>query len=258
MLTIADLFKMQATLNERVGLDDQRFAKAFFGHEGPAFKPEDLMAAGEWIDDMLKAMSSEIEELRDCTYWKHWSQEAQHGFRYKIKDVGAARKEVIDILHFWISLAQVLGMSPEMVGGMYSAKSAQNIKRQDDGYSIEVKDLAWQLFQENPHLFHVAPGHKTWDEPKSFEDLLEVAQDYYLKVAKAEIEGGQQDDGYSIEVKDLAWQLFKENSSSDAVWGAAESLGDLPDSTVQHYLRRAKRKLENLANLGRDLHSSLP
>lgn len=183
MLTIADLFKMQATLNERVGLDDQWFTEAF---AGPPFEDGDLIRAGLWIDDMLKAMSSEIEELRNCTFWKHWSQEAQHGFRYKVKDVGAARKEVIDILHFWIGLAQVLGMSPEMVCGMYLAK---NIRRQDDGYSIEVKDLAWQL--------------------------------------------------------------FKENSSSDAVWGTAESLEDLPDSTVQHYLRRAKRKLENLADLGR-------
>lgn len=192
MMTIADLFKLQSKFNERVGLDDQKFADRLSGTEER--HPPDigvLIEAGQWIDDILKAMSSEIEELRDCTYWKHWCQEAQRGERYKIKDVEAARKEVIDLLHFWISLAQVVGMSPEMVCGMYAAKLAKNIRRQDDGYSIEVKDLAWQLFKDHPadHVYSDGLLLAT-----SLEDLPAETAAHYLAWAKAKIEGRNQDE----------------------------------------------------------------
>lgn len=177
MLTIADIFKMQSTLNKRVGLDDKRFAVVF----SKECSAEHLIEAGQWIDDILKAMSSEIEELRDCTFWKHWATEAQSGQRYRIKDVEAARKEVIDLLHFWISLAQILGMSPEMVSGMYAAKLAKNIRRQDDGYSIEIKDLAWQLFNEHPYD---SPTGQPYPEAHSLEDLPNEVAAYYLDWAK--------------------------------------------------------------------------
>lgn len=154
MLTIADLFRLQATLNKRVGLDDEKFATGFATQPGIVVERGELLVeAGRWIDDMLKAISSEIEELRNCCHWKHWGQEAQNGHRYEVKNIEAVRKEVIDILHFWISLAQIAGMSPEMVSGMYAAKLATNIKRQDDGYNIEAKDYAWYLFKMKTEMF---------------------------------------------------------------------------------------------------------
>lgn len=175
MLTLTEFFKLQSTLNKHVGLDDKRFARAFL----PDVKPihADLLKAGQWIDDMLKAMSSEMEELRNCTYWKHWCSEAQTGERYRVKDVGAARKEVIDILHFWIALAQILGMSPEMVSDMYKAKLAKNIRRQDDGYSIEEKDLAWKLFNKHPYD---SPTGQPYPEARSLEDLPDEVTDGFV------------------------------------------------------------------------------
>lgn len=180
MLTLTEIFELQSTLNKRVHLDDKRFADAFKHTRSTQVA---RLEAGRWIDDMLKAMSSEIEELRDCTYWKHWCSEAQKGERYKVKDVTAARKEVIDIFHFWISLAQILGMSPDMVSDMYAAKLATNIKRQDDGYSIMQKDLALYLWQRYPN-----------DNPmgyiglvESLEDMPEDVAKFYLDWAKKEI-----------------------------------------------------------------------
>jgi hypothetical protein len=192
MLTVADLFKMQNTLNERVGLDAGAFQALFSDGKmpdtpSPAYRKR-LADAGEWIDDMLKAMSSEIEELRDCTYWKHWCTEAQEGRRYEIKDIEAARKEVIDMLHFWISLAQILGMTPEMVCGMYSSKLAKNIKRQDDGYSIEEKDLAWKLFCEHPYDNPFSDAHDR--NVQSLEDLPEKIAAWYLDWAKRKRQDG--------------------------------------------------------------------
>lgn len=187
MLTLTEFFESQSTLNKRVGLPEERFAKAFNNRPKSVMPNITLVEAGEWIDDMLKAMSSEMEELRDCTYWKHWCSEAQNGERYKIKDVTAARQEVIDILHFWISLAQILGMSPEMVSDMYAAKLTKNIKRQNDGYSIEEKDLALYLWQRYPD-----------DNPMGYNGLVETLEDmpddvaaYYLDWAKKETVTGE-------------------------------------------------------------------
>lgn len=171
------LFELQRTFNERVGLDDEYFARHFSANQ--PYKHA-LIEGGQWIDNMLKAMSSEIEELRNCTYWKHWCSEAQEGQRYKIKDLQAARKEVIDMLHFWISLCQILGMSADMVGDMYETKLAKNIKRQDDGYSIEKKDLAWELFMQHPDR-NSKLGSLVGE---SLEDLSQDAQVYYISWAK--------------------------------------------------------------------------
>jgi hypothetical protein len=177
MLSLHGFFRAQQTLNERVGLNDQYFLKAF---AKATADPGALQAAGEWIDDMLKAISSELEELRKCTHWKHWSQEAQEGRRYEVKDVAAARKEVIDLLHFWISLAQILGMSPEMVSDMYEQKLAKNLKRQDDGYNIEIKDYAWQLYRDHPDD-HPFDGNYV---AESLEDLPDHVAEHYLEWAK--------------------------------------------------------------------------
>lgn len=99
-----------------------------------------------------------------------------------VKDIDAARKEVIDMLHFWISIAQAVGMTPEMAENMYKTKLAKNLKRQDDGYSIQQKDRAWILFTRNRY------GHP-WAQPSdadamSLEDLGENVQQYYLDWAR--------------------------------------------------------------------------
>lgn len=52
----------------------------------------------------------------------------------------------------------------------------KHLERQDDGYSIEVKDLAWRLFRKYPNI--------------------KLAQDYYLGWAKAKIEAAMQAEGY--------------------------------------------------------------
>ncbi len=102
--------------------------------------PVALVNNGLTIDDTLKAISSEIEELRDCTAWKHWCDEAKQGRRYEIIDLDNARLEVIDLLHFWITLAQAVGLTARQAFELYFSKSEVNIKRQREGYSFLEKD----------------------------------------------------------------------------------------------------------------------
>ena len=125
---LKQLFEWQAELNKRTGFDAQALREDF-----------DPQIAGEWITNYLAAMSSEIEELRDCTYWKHWCAEARAGKRFKLNDLQNARVEVIDMLFFWISLAQCVGLNADDVFRLYQQKLKINHNRQSNGYTMHGK-----------------------------------------------------------------------------------------------------------------------
>ena len=126
---LRELFQWQAELNKRTGFDAQALRENF-----------DPQRAGEWINNYLAAMSSEIEELRDCTYWKHWCAEAQAGRRFELGDLQNARVEVIDMLFFWISLAQCVGLNADDVFRLYEQKLKVNHDRQSKGYAMQAKN----------------------------------------------------------------------------------------------------------------------
>lgn len=128
---LPELFAHQAELNKRIGFDPQELKRSF-----------DPRKAGEWLNNYLMAMGNELEELRDCTYWKHWCAEAKQGRRFEIHDLQNARVEVIDMLFFWISLAQCVGLDAEGVMDLYQQKLRVNHQRQDQNYSMAGKDEA--------------------------------------------------------------------------------------------------------------------
>jgi dimeric dUTPase (all-alpha-NTP-PPase superfamily) len=125
---LKELFEKQAELNKRIGFDAHAMRANF-----------DSQKAGEWLNNYLMSMSNELEELRDCTYWKHWCKEAKEGRRFEVHDLQNARVEVIDMLFFWISIAQCLGMNADDVMNLYQQKLSVNHKRQDTNYSMATK-----------------------------------------------------------------------------------------------------------------------
>lgn len=125
---LEELFRHQAELNKRIGFDPEVLRERF-----------DPRVAGEWLNNYIAAASNELEELRDCTYWKHWCQEAKDGRRFELFDLQNARVEVIDLLFFWISMAQCLGLSAADVINLYQQKLKVNQARQDNGYSMSAK-----------------------------------------------------------------------------------------------------------------------
>ena len=128
---LRELFALQAELNRRTGFDAAALRERF-----------DPQAAGEWLNNYIAASSNELEELRDCTYWKHWCAEAQEGHRYRLHDLQNARVEVIDLLFFWISLAQCVGLDADDVVELYRQKLAVNHDRQDGDYAMATKTEA--------------------------------------------------------------------------------------------------------------------
>ena len=124
-----EIFRLQGELNKKIGLDTQSLRDEF-----------DPQRAGQWLNDYIAAASNELEELRDCTYWKHWCAEAQQGRRFALHDLQNARVEVIDLLFFWVSMAQCVGLTAEEVYELYLQKLKVNRQRQERGYSMTSKD----------------------------------------------------------------------------------------------------------------------
>jgi dimeric dUTPase (all-alpha-NTP-PPase superfamily) len=81
----------------------------------------------KWILNYSRALGQELSELIDSVPWKWWAQ-------YQNFDEQNAKVEIIDMLHFLVSLAQVMGMGAQDVFDLYKGKHAINHKRQDDGY----------------------------------------------------------------------------------------------------------------------------
>ncbi len=126
-----ELFELQGELNKRIGHDTQAFKDNF-----------DPQKAGLLLNDYLMAAANELEELRDCTYWKHWCKEAREGRRFELHDLQNARVEVIDLFFFVISMAQCVGLTAQEVVDLYKQKLQVNHARQDRNYSMADKDEA--------------------------------------------------------------------------------------------------------------------
>ena len=109
---LEEIFRLQEQLNRRIGVhttdmtDEQR---------------------QQWLLNYCRAMTQEIAELTDSVPWKWWA-------KYQKFDKQNARVEVVDLLHFLISIAQVLEMTPQDIFEAYTKKHQVNVARQDSGY----------------------------------------------------------------------------------------------------------------------------
>ncbi|HEX2948476.1 MAG TPA: dUTPase [Armatimonadota bacterium] len=110
---LSTLFDMQEQLNRRIGVDTRDMAD------------DDRI---QWVLNYCRAMNQEIAELTDSVPWKWWA-------KYQAFDVQNCRVEVVDLLHFLISTAQVLGMTADDIFTAYTKKHAVNVQRQENGYT---------------------------------------------------------------------------------------------------------------------------
>lgn len=110
---LREMFRMQALLNQRIGI-----------RESGQMTEEEQQ---KWVLNYCRAMSQEIAELTDSIPWKWWA-------RYQKFDLQNARVEVVDLFHFLISVAEILGMSADDVFTYYKDKNRVNLQRQDSGY----------------------------------------------------------------------------------------------------------------------------
>jgi dimeric dUTPase (all-alpha-NTP-PPase superfamily) len=115
---LENIFDLQEQLNLRIGVDMEKMN-------------DDERA--NWILNYVRAMQQELAELTDSVPWKWWA-------KYQEFDKQNARVEIVDLFHFLISLAQVMGMSAEDVHEAYLKKNQVNHERQESGYSKKDED----------------------------------------------------------------------------------------------------------------------
>lgn len=109
---LEEIFDLQDALNKRIGVDTDSMSDE---------------EKAKWVLNYTRAMQQEIAELIDSVPWKWWA-------KYQEFDEQNAKVEVVDLFHFLISIAQVLGMSADDVYQVYTKKNKVNHNRQDSGY----------------------------------------------------------------------------------------------------------------------------
>jgi dimeric dUTPase (all-alpha-NTP-PPase superfamily) len=110
-----ELFRLQKQLNQRIGVDPDRMTDA---------------DRQQWLLNYCRAMSQEVAELTDSVPWKWWA-------KYQTFDQQNARVEVVDLFHFLISAAQVLGLNADEIFEAYTKKHQVNLDRQESGYTVK-------------------------------------------------------------------------------------------------------------------------
>jgi dimeric dUTPase (all-alpha-NTP-PPase superfamily) len=113
-----ELFDLQNALNKRIGVDTDNMSDE---------------EKTKWVLNYTRAMQQEKSEFIDSVPWKWWA-------KYQEFDEQNAKVEVVDLFHFVISLAQVLGMTPEDVHAAYTKKNKVNHDRQESGYVAKDED----------------------------------------------------------------------------------------------------------------------
>lgn len=112
---LEEIFLLQKGLNERIGVNLEGLSE-----EGKT----------QWILNYTRAMQQEMAELIDSVPWKWWA-------KYQKFDEQNARVEIVDLFHFLISLAQVMGMTADDIYEAYLKKNKVNHERQNSGYCVK-------------------------------------------------------------------------------------------------------------------------
>jgi len=115
------IFEMQKMLN-----DDIRIKRNLDG-----------ISKEEWIQKQTLAMISELSELLDEVNFKWWKN------KKKVNEQ-LVKEELVDILHFFVSMCLVYDMDAEELFSMYMDKNKENFDRQNGlspkiGYDVRLE-----------------------------------------------------------------------------------------------------------------------
>ncbi|MGI6168547.1 MAG: dUTPase [Christensenellales bacterium] len=91
----------------------------------------------EWIQRETLAMMSELAELIDEVNFKWWKNP-------KPMDEAAVKGELVDILHFFVSMCLKMDMTADELCRLYLEKNQENFQRQSGqseklGYAVEER-----------------------------------------------------------------------------------------------------------------------
>jgi dimeric dUTPase (all-alpha-NTP-PPase superfamily) len=80
----------------------------------------------KWFLNFELALRQESSEAIDSLNWKWWKKDEEDWDNIKV--------ELVDILHFWVSMCTIADMDAKEVMELYFKKNKLNHKRQEEGY----------------------------------------------------------------------------------------------------------------------------
>lgn len=98
--------------------EEQRQLNANFGIDLNSMSDADRK---EWAIRFVSGIMQETAEVMECLPWKWWNR--------KKDNPAEAQKELVDVLHFVVSAAQAIGLTPEKLTEMYLSKNRENHQR---------------------------------------------------------------------------------------------------------------------------------
>jgi dimeric dUTPase (all-alpha-NTP-PPase superfamily) len=119
-MNLDDVFKLQTQLNERIN---------------PSLYADILKDPELRRMQFLKfelALRQESSEAIDSLNWKWWKKDNDDWDNVKV--------ELIDMLHFWVSMCTIAGLTAEEVFALYAKKNKLNHTRQEQGYADGTYD----------------------------------------------------------------------------------------------------------------------
>ncbi len=112
-MSLQDIFEEQIRLNEKINPD------LYKEIADPEIKRQRFL-------QFELALRQESAEAIDSLNWKWWKKDNDDWDNIKI--------ELVDMLHFWVSMCTVAGVSADEVIDLYLKKNQLNHKRQNEGY----------------------------------------------------------------------------------------------------------------------------
>ena len=113
-MDLADIFEKQIELNKRINPSLYEDIK------------KDPELRRQWFLNFERALSQESAEAIDSLNWKWWKKDNDDWDNVKV--------ELVDMLHFWVSMCTMANMDATEVFELYAKKNKLNFKRQDEGY----------------------------------------------------------------------------------------------------------------------------
>ncbi|NQY73222.1 MAG: dUTP diphosphatase [Candidatus Margulisbacteria bacterium] len=122
-MELKDIFQEQKTLNEKINSD------LYTEIKDPEIRRKRFL-------EFELAHRQESAEAVDSLNWKWWKKDDDDWDNVKI--------ELIDMLHFWVSMCTIAGLDSKEVFDLYFKKNQLNHDRQNKGY----KDGTYSKYED--------------------------------------------------------------------------------------------------------------
>ena len=118
-MSLQEIFDEQIRLNEKINPD------LYSEISDPEIKRQRFL-------QFELALRQESAEAIDSLNWKWWKKDDD--------DWGNIKIELVDMLHFWVSMCTIAGLDADEVINLYLKKNQLNHKRQNEGYNEGTYD----------------------------------------------------------------------------------------------------------------------